>query len=91
MWKYEFVLVLSVSLLKFYFYFTKCDSNEWKIFTGNELGALFGWWLLQDYLKKEGSAKLDNCYMIASTVSSKILQTMAKAEGFNFVVTIFNS
>lgn len=31
---------------------------------------------------------LKDCYMLASTVSSKMLRAMAKAEGFNFIETL---
>lgn len=63
-------------------------SGEWKIFNGNELGALFGWWLLRCHKKKNPNFPLDKVSMISSTVSSMILKTMAKTEGFNFVDTL---
>ena len=55
-------------------------TGEWKIFTGNELGALIGWWMLQTHKKRFPDIPLNKVYMIASTVSSMILQSMAKAE-----------
>ncbi|ERL95093.1 hypothetical protein D910_12363, partial [Dendroctonus ponderosae] len=64
------------------------STGEWKIFNGNELGALFGWWLIECHKKQRPNIPLDKVYMIASTVSSMILKTMAKAEGFNFVDTL---
>ncbi|XP_030768391.1 glucose 1,6-bisphosphate synthase-like isoform X1 [Sitophilus oryzae] len=63
-------------------------TGEWKIFTGNELGALFGYWTFQTYKKFKPNAPVNKVYMIASTVSSMILKTMAKREGFNFVDTL---
>ena len=33
-------------------------------------------------------AELSNCYMLSSTVSSRILATMAKIEGFHFEETL---
>ncbi|XP_060529491.1 phosphopentomutase isoform X2 [Cylas formicarius] len=63
-------------------------TGEWKIFSGNELGAIFGYWLLYCFQKKYPEEKLSNTFMISSTVSSMILKTMAKAEGFNFVDTL---
>ncbi|CAG9815403.1 unnamed protein product [Phaedon cochleariae] len=63
-------------------------SGEWKIFTGNELGALFGWWMLHCFRKKYPDEPLDRVYMISSTVSSMILRTMSKQEGFNYVDTL---
>lgn len=62
--------------------------DEWKTFTGNELGALLGWWLLRSYREKNPEKSLDDVYMLSSTVSSKILRTMAQIEGFNFEETL---
>ncbi|KAK6636317.1 hypothetical protein RUM43_009976 [Polyplax serrata] len=62
--------------------------GHWKIFSGNELGALLGWWSLFCYKMKHQEADLTNVYMLASTVSSKILNTMAKSEGFKFEETL---
>ncbi|XP_022915965.2 glucose 1,6-bisphosphate synthase-like [Onthophagus taurus] len=65
------------------------DNITWKTFDGNELGALFGWWTLDQYKKRnEETLDLKNVYMIATTVSSKILRTMAREEKFNFVETL---
>ncbi|KAG8303108.1 Phosphoglucomutase-2 [Homalodisca vitripennis] len=63
-------------------------SGEWKVFTGNELGALLGWWSLYTYQRRNPDSDLSNVYMISSTVSSKILKTMAKQEKFNFEETL---
>lgn len=62
------------------------SGNYWIKFSGNELGALLGWWIWQKERHKypEGSS----LYMLSSTVSSKILRTMAKAEGFLFEETL---
>nr|CAD7195878.1 unnamed protein product [Timema douglasi] len=62
-------------------------NKSWKVFTGNELGALLGWWSLHCF-KNKTKADLDNVYMLASTVSSKILKSMAAVEGFNFTETL---
>lgn len=66
------------------------DSNtkQWKVFNGNEIGSLLGWWSLQYYKDKCPGADLSNCYMLASTVSSKMLKTMSRIEGFNFEETL---
>ncbi|XP_022917761.2 phosphopentomutase [Onthophagus taurus] len=64
------------------------NSGEWKIFTGNELGALLGWWALQNLKASNASSSFRDIFMIASTVSSKILKTMALYEGFNFIETL---
>lgn len=65
------------------------DSGEWYVFSGNELGALLGWWMMHTYQVLQPDADMSNAYMLASTVSSKILASMAKKEGFNFEVCIF--
>ncbi|OXA53066.1 phosphoglucomutase-2 [Folsomia candida] len=59
----------------------KLPSGEWKIFNGNEIGALLGWWCLENWKSKNGT-DLRFVYMIASTVSSKILTRMSDIEGF---------
>ena len=64
-------------------------SGEWKIFNGNEIGTLLGWWQFKIYtelLAKDISKK--NLYFIASTVSSKMLQSIAREEGVSFEVSI---
>lgn len=69
-------------------YAEKDSNGVWKVFTGNELGALLGWWSLKSYQEIHPNAKLSDCYMVASTVSSKILKSMARIEGFNFCETL---
>jgi len=64
-------------------------SGEWHVFSGNELGALIGWWMLHSYRSKHPKADLSKVYMLASTVSSKLLRSMARKEGFNFEVNLF--
>ncbi|ODN03111.1 Phosphoglucomutase-2 [Orchesella cincta] len=66
----------------------KLPSGEWKIFNGNELGALIGWWCWVSYMERPDHLDPSDCYMIASTVSSKFLKTMAEAHGFNFIETL---
>ena len=64
-------------------------SGEWKVFTGNETGALFGWWMWHNF-KENFAAELKSDAMFAksavmlySTVSSQILRSMAEVEGFH--------
>ncbi|CAH0555104.1 unnamed protein product [Brassicogethes aeneus] len=64
------------------------STGEWKVFTGNELGALFGWWILHCFKIKNPNVQIDETYMISSTVSSMILKTMSKKEGFKFEETL---
>ena len=63
-------------------------TSPWRVFNGNELGTLLGWWSIQCIKEKNPNVNLKNCYMIASTVSSKMLRTMSKVEGFNFEETL---
>ncbi|KAH8418642.1 hypothetical protein KR222_008317, partial [Zaprionus bogoriensis] len=62
--------------------------GRWKIFDGNELGALLGWWALETYKTSVSKPNISNCVMISSIVSSKILGAMARAEGFVHVETL---
>ncbi|MBZ3872819.1 Phosphoglucomutase-2 [Sciurus carolinensis] len=63
----------------------KQDSGEWRVFSGNELGALLGWWLFTSWKEKnQDQGALKDTYMLSSTVSSKILQAIALKEGFHF-------
>ncbi|XP_076244437.1 phosphoglucomutase 2 [Calliopsis andreniformis] len=67
---------------------TKMKNGEWYVFSGNELGALLGWWMMHTYQVQHPDTDFSNVYMLASTVSSKILASMAKQEGFNFEETL---
>lgn len=67
-------------------YFFNCCSGQWKIFNGNEIGALLGWWCFENFIAQHGRGVIDEIYMISSTVSSKILNSMAAIEGFHFLV-----
>ncbi|KAF0769292.1 phosphoglucomutase-2 [Aphis craccivora] len=62
-------------------------SNDWKIFTGNELGALLGWWVIHTYKKIYGKTN-PKLVVLSSTVSSAILKSMAKIEGIKFEETL---
>lgn len=64
------------------------STGEWKVFTGNEIGSLLGWWLWRCFREKNPDVPAKDVYMISSTVSSKILSAIAAKEGFNFVETL---
>jgi hypothetical protein len=59
---------------------------------GNEIGSLLSAWSWRCFADSEafksGSVKASDCYMIASTVSSKFIGAMAKIEGFHFQETL---
>lgn len=59
-----------------------------RVFNGNELGVLLGWWLWHLHTSQTPKPSSSKCYMISTAVSSKFLQTMAKSEGFNFIETL---
>ncbi|PPQ98838.1 hypothetical protein CVT24_003392, partial [Panaeolus cyanescens] len=61
----------------------KGADGKWIIFTGDQLGSLFAYHVLQSY-KKSGKP-LERLAMVASTVSSKMVESMALVEGFKFV------
>ncbi|XP_075871005.1 glucose 1,6-bisphosphate synthase isoform X1 [Nelusetta ayraudi] len=61
----------------------------WKVFTGNEVAALLGWWMFSKWRETHGGGgNVHKVFMLATTVSSKILQAFARAEGFQFEETL---
>jgi hypothetical protein len=57
-------------------------NGEWTLFTGDQLGSIFASQVLQAY--KTSGKPIDKLAMVASTVSSKMIESMAKIEGFKF-------
>ncbi|XP_062514862.1 phosphopentomutase-like isoform X2 [Corticium candelabrum] len=67
----------------------KQESGRWHVFTGNEIGTLLGWWAFHNHKKNHPEHFPGaNVYMLASTVSSKMLGSMAQIEGFKFIETL---
>nr|XP_002127972.1 phosphoglucomutase-2 [Ciona intestinalis] len=67
----------------------KQDDGSWKVFSGNELGSLIGWWVWYSYITNNpDTVDRSNIYMLSSTVSSMILQAIAEKEGFKFEDTL---
>ncbi|XP_074996550.1 glucose 1,6-bisphosphate synthase isoform X4 [Calonectris borealis] len=65
------------------------ENGCWKVFTGNELAALFGWWMFSCWKENcSEDSDVKNVYMLATTVSSKILRAIALKEGFHFEETL---
>ena len=62
--------------------------GSWRILSGNEIGALLGWWILKNFKEKCPEIPLRKVHLLASTVSSKILNTIARKEGINFTETL---
>lgn len=59
-----------------------CD-GKWITFTGDQLGTLFAYHVFETY--KASSKPIGKLAMVASTVSSKMVEAMAQIEGFRFV------
>ncbi|CAG9579040.1 unnamed protein product [Danaus chrysippus] len=55
------------------------EAKSWKVFTGNEMGSLLGWWILQQYCAHNTIE--EEVYLLASFVSSKMLRAIAKGKG----------
>ncbi|KAF5285637.1 hypothetical protein FQA39_LY16543 [Lamprigera yunnana] len=64
------------------------STGQWRVFNGNELGALLGWWCVHSYQSKNPNESMSDCYLLSSTVSSKILKSISNAEGMNFIETL---
>lgn len=61
-------------------------NNEWKQFTGNEIGILFADFIISSY--KQNNENLSKIWLLNSTVSSQMIKSMAKIEGFNYIDTL---
>lgn len=62
---------------------TQRSTGKWHIFTGDQLGSLFASYLVEK--RKNAGKGLSKIAMVASTVSSKMLESIAAIEGFKFV------
>lgn len=70
-------MVLNKSFPSYRVYF----SGEWKIFAGNEMGALISWWAWMCWCMENPKGDASNVYILNSAVSSSIVKTMAAKEG----------
>lgn len=66
----------------------KQPDGSWKIFTGNELGLLFGSLSLKMYQKRYPNKDLSKVAMLSSVVSCHALKAMAQKHGFHFMETL---
>ncbi|KAL5529370.1 hypothetical protein ACEPAG_5355 [Sanghuangporus baumii] len=64
----------------------KSADGKWTTFTGDQIGAIFGARCLEIY--RNTGQPLNKLAMIASTVSSKMVEAMARKEGFTFAETL---
>lgn len=66
----------------------KQKDGEWRVFTGNEMGALITWWIWTNWRKANPNADASKVYILNSAVSSQIVKTIADAEGFKNETTL---
>jgi phosphomannomutase len=58
---------------------------QWKIFTGNEIAAMFIHFLWSEHKKANPNPR--DCYILTTSVSSRLVKKMAQVEGFNVEAT----
>lgn len=64
-------------------------TGKWRIFTGNEVGALLGWWSIYVFKNKHSNQDcFPDAYVLSTTVSSRILKTIAEMEGIQYDETL---
>jgi len=67
----------------------KQSCGTWRIFTGNETASIFAWWIVKNMKSTEkGVEELPNCYILSSTVSTRLPATIARMEGLQFEETL---
>ncbi|CAF1034333.1 unnamed protein product [Rotaria sordida] len=64
------------------------SQTGWNILSGNQLGALLGWWRWFTWRNKNPRVDVKDVYMLYSTVSSHILKSIGEVEGFNTIDTL---
>lgn len=62
----------------------RTSSGSWSVFNGNELGAILGTVAYENFKSTHPDFPNEKLYMVASTVSSKFLKSMARKKGFLF-------
>ncbi|XP_019859006.1 PREDICTED: phosphoglucomutase-2-like [Amphimedon queenslandica] len=62
--------------------------GNWRVFTGNEIGSMLGWWAMENFNKNYKNFDGSKVHLICSTVSSKLLRSIAKVEGIQFSETL---
>ncbi|CAF1124970.1 unnamed protein product [Rotaria sp. Silwood1] len=64
------------------------SQTGWNILSGNQLGALLGWWRWFTWRNRNPTVDVKDVYMLYSTVSSHILKSIGEVEGFNTIDTL---
>lgn len=54
-------------------------SNDWDIFTGNEIGSLMGWWLFKNY--KEKHPNMDGKWPVPAVCIDALPFLMCRVQG----------
>eukprot|EP00916_Digyalum_oweni_P023250 GHVL01038623.1.p1 GENE.GHVL01038623.1~~GHVL01038623.1.p1 ORF type:complete len:542 (+),score=62.87 GHVL01038623.1:89-1714(+) len=65
--------------------FAACEkqpNGDWRQFSGDEIGWLFGWWMLQI------ANNTENLFFLTTVVSSRLLSKMCQMEGCHFAETL---
>lgn len=66
----------------------KQPDGSWRVFTGNEMGAIITWWIWKNWRAANPDADASKVYILNSAVSSQIVKTIADVEGFKNEVTL---
>ena len=61
--------------------------GTWKVFSGNEIGAMLGYWMLLKHRESDKGAG-SKVAMVGATVSSKMLRAIGEKEGFLYEETL---
>lgn len=62
----------------------KGSDGKWRPFSGNEVGTLLSDWCLSQYRARHPEFPVDKLVLINTTVSSKMMQAIAKKEGCRY-------
>ncbi|KAF7634952.1 PGM_PMM_III domain-containing protein [Meloidogyne graminicola] len=68
--------------------YLKFFSGDWHVFTGSERGTLLIWWIWTHWSQCNPQILSENVYILHSDVSTQIVSTMAKFEGFKNDVSL---
>jgi len=66
----------------------RMENGEWKIFSGNELGAIIGAWYWRQWHKKHPDVAPKDCCCVSTAVSSCMLGTICEKEGIDYEETL---
>lgn len=61
------------------------SDGAWRVFSGNEIGSLLGYWVIQQWKQQQLSTP---AAVLASVVSSRMLKKIALTEGLQYYDTL---